>query len=224
MRVTDSVHTFDLLRPMDPNPKRPQTNEPVSVNVLDGDDTVLFGTGFTSSVDQLISYLDEFGGPDVIVVEHADPDHYFALPDLLAEYDATVAIPERGADTLEDDVDVTPDVRLTHDEVRWGVRTIHVPGHTPDNMSFLHEPTGTLVVGDTFAHKNSFVAEPGDWSGQLAPIKSQLNADDELARRNMTTLTDYDFDNALITHGLNVIGGADRELGNLVDDLGANAP
>jgi glyoxylase-like metal-dependent hydrolase (beta-lactamase superfamily II) len=209
---------------MDPDPARPQTNEPVSVNVLNGNKaTVLFGTGFKSSVDQLISYLDDLGGVDVIVVEHADPDHYYALPDLLEEYDARVAIPEEGAQTLEDDIGVTPDVELGQDEEHWGVRTIHIPGHTPDNMSFIHEPTETLFVGDTFAHKNSFVAESDDWSGQFAMIKSQLNADDELARENVAMLSDYDFKNALITHGLNVLGDADVELRKLIDDLGVGS-
>ncbi|MFB6131681.1 MAG: MBL fold metallo-hydrolase [Salinigranum sp.] len=216
--LDDRVSTVDTLRPLEPDPKRPQTNEPVSVHVLNDEATVLFGTGFPAGVDRVVEELERVGGLDVIVVEHGDPDHFAALPDLLDVFDATVAIPKQDADAL-DGVGVEPDVLLGHDEVRWGVRTIHVPGHTPGNMSFLHEDSGTLFVGDTVVHKNSFAAAPGDWSGSLATMKPPLNDDDEKTRENVAILTDYEFDVALLTHGLNVFGNALDEVETLVEDL-----
>lgn len=219
--LPDSVYSYDLLRPKY-NDSIPQTNEPVSVHVVDDERTVLFGTGFESGLDRLTSELDEFGGPDVIVVEHADPDHYNALPALVEEYpDAEVAIPELDREEMQDAVDVEVDIALEHDEVRWGIRTIHVPGHTPGNMSFLHGATDTLIVGDTFVHRNSFAAAPGAWSGTFAPVKPSLNADDEATKANMDTLLDYEFDAALVTHGLNVPEDAKPEVETLVEDLGA---
>ncbi|WP_332900160.1 MULTISPECIES: MBL fold metallo-hydrolase [unclassified Haladaptatus] len=217
--LPEGIHSFETLRPMFPEPPRPMTNEPVSVHVLEGEQTVLFGTGFEADVDRLIDFLDGFGGPDVIVVEHTDPDHYGALPRLLEEYDAIVAVPKQEADVLREK-GIKVDVELGHDEVRWGVRTIHIPGHTPGNMSFLHEETGTLFVGDTFVHHNSFAAAPGEWSGAFAPIKPSLNADNDLALENIKILADYDFDVALTTHGLNVKEGARAELDKLLSDLG----
>lgn len=219
--LPDNVYSYDLLRPKY-NPNVPQTNEPVSVHVIDDEETVLFGTGFQSDYDRLASELDAFGGPDVIVIEHADPDHYDSLPRLVEEYpDAQVAIPEQDVDEMQEAVGVDVDVELTHDEERWGIRTIHIPGHTPGNMSFLHEATDTLIVGDTFVHKNSFAAAPGDWSGTFAPVKPSLNADDEKTKENMDILLDYDFDAALLTHGLNVPEDAQPEVETLVDDLKA---
>lgn len=219
--LPDDVYSYDLLRPKYDD-SVPQTNEPVSVHVVDGEETVLFGTGFESGFDRLSTELEAFGGPDVIVVEHADPDHYDALPALVDEYpDATVAAPELDVDELEAAVDVTVDVPLSHDEVRWGIRTIHVPGHTPGNMSFLHEASDALVVGDTFVHRNSFAAAPGDWSGTFAPVKPGLNADDEATRANVDVLLDYDFEAALLTHGLNAPTGAKPDVETLVDDLAA---
>ena len=218
--LDDRVHTFDTLRPKQPTPPRPQTNEPVSVHVLDGEETVLFGTGFEAGVDRLIEQLDALGGVDVVVVEHGDPDHFDALPSLVEEYDPTVAIPAQDADALEEfGVGVEPDVELEHGETHWGVETIHVPGHTPGNMSFLHEDSGTLFVGDTFVHKNSFAAAPGEWSGEVAPIKPGLNADNEAARANIADLLDYEFEVALVTHGLNVYEDAHGEVETLVADL-----
>lgn len=216
-----NVHSYDLLRPQYPDEARPQTNEPVSVHVLDGEETVLFGTGFESGFETLAEHLDAFGGPDVVVIEHGDPDHFLALPAILDRYDdVTVAMPKRETEVLEEWIGVEVDVPLEHDEVRWGVRTIHVPGHTPGNMSFLDEESGTLFVGDTFVHKNSFAAAPGEWTGSFAPVKPGLNADDEAARSNMAILADYDFEAALVTHGLNVPEGAKAEVETLIDDLG----
>lgn len=217
--LPDEIHTYDLLRPMNPEPPRPRTNEPVSVHVLDGDDTVLFGTGFESGLEQLVPALDAFGGPDVVVVEHGDPDHYDALPALVERYDPTIAVPAQDAGALED-VGVTVDVALDDDETRWGVRTIHVPGHTAGNMSFLHEDTGTLFAGDTVVHSNSFAAAPGSWSGEFAPIKPSLNADNRAARENVSVLAEYSFDAALLTHGLNAYSDARSELDTLLEDLG----
>ncbi|QLG60314.1 MBL fold metallo-hydrolase [Halorarum salinum] len=217
--LPDNVYSYDLLRPKY-NESLPQTNEPVSVHVVDDEQTVLFGTGFKSGFDHLTSELDKFGGPDVLVVEHADPDHYDALPALVEEYpEAKVAIPELDVEEMQDAVGVDVDIPLTHDEVRWGIRTIHVPGHTPGNMSFLHEATDTLIVGDTFVHKNSFAAASGEWPGTFAPVKASLNADDEETKANMDILLDYDFDAAFLTHGLNVPEHSKPEVKTLVDGL-----
>lgn len=218
MTLPDGISTIDLLRPLNPTPPRPRTNEPVSVHLLTGPVTVLFGTGFTSGFDRLSSELDAVGGPDVVVVEHGDPDHYDALPAILDRYDPLVAIPAADADVLTD-IGITPDETLKDDEERWGIRTIHVPGHTPGNMSFLHEPTETLFAGDTVVHRNSFTAAPGEWSGELAPIKPSLNDDDRAARANIQRLADFDVERVLTTHGLNVFDHAERGIDRLIEDL-----
>lgn len=216
--IPEDIHSFETLRPPNPQPPRPRTNEPVSVQILDRDEVVLFGTGFEAGANPLVDYLDDLGGLDVIVVEHTDPDHFDALPLLVEEFDAEVAVPALEADVLrENGMDV--DIELEHDEVRWGLRTIHVPGHTLGNMSFLDEASSSLIVGDTFVHKNSFAAAPGAWNGEFAPIKPSLNADDEAARQNMAILADYDFDAALTTHGLDVPEGARSEFDTLLEDL-----
>ena len=214
-----AIHTIETPRPNYPFiPETIPTDEPVSVHVLDGDATVLFGTGYAFGAAELLRELDRIGEPDVVVVEHGHPDHYDAVPLLRELYDGlTVAIPAADADVLES-IDVTPDVRLQHDDVRWGVRSIHVPGHTPGNMSFLHEPTGTLFAGDTVVHSSSPNAAPGRWSGALAPMKPELNDDDEQARANIEKLTEYSLEAVRLTHGPNV-DNAEQALDVLLDDL-----
>lgn len=216
--MATGIYTLDLLRPQNPPPERPQVNEPVSVHVLDGDETVLFGTGFESGIVPLLGFLDRLGGLDAVIVEHGDPDHYQALPSLVERYDPTVAIPAADAEALKA-VSVEPDVTIEDGDERWGVRAIHVPGHTPGNTSFLHDESGTLLVGDTFVHHNSVVAAPGEWSGKFAPVTPRLNDDDAQALQNMAILASYEFDTARLTHGLNVPEGARGELDRLLADL-----
>lgn len=217
--IPEFIHSFETLRPKNPQPPRPRTNEPVTVQILENDETVLFGTGFEAGTGPLIEHLRELGGLDVIVVEHTDPDHFDGLHALLDAFDAKVAVPALEADVLREK-GYPVDIELEDGDVRWGVRCIHVPGHTPGNMSFLHEESGTLIVGDTFVHKNSFAAAPGEWHGEFAPIKPSLNADDSAARENMSILAEYDFDAALTTHGLDVVEDGRAELDTLLDDLG----
>lgn len=220
MQVSEGIHTFDLPRPRNPPAGAPSTREPIGVHVFDGEQTVLIGTGFSSSTEELVHYLDEFGGVDVVVVEHGDQDHFEAAPELIEAYeDAELAIPEEDAHVL-DDLGVEPDVLLSHDEERWGLRVIHVPGHTPGNMSFLHEATGTLFVGDTFVHASSFSASDEDWSGSLALMRAQSNVDDVAARENVIILDEYDFEIALTTHGHNVTYRAGEAFDTMLQDAG----
>jgi glyoxylase-like metal-dependent hydrolase (beta-lactamase superfamily II) len=220
VQVNEYVHTFDLPRPEDPPPGAPPTREPVGVHLLDDDLTVLVGTGFSSSADELLSYLCDVDDLDGIVVEHGDQDHFEALPDLLEAYPAAdVAIPADDAPSLEQ-VDVEPDVHLDHHDEIWGLRAVHVPGHTPGNMSFVHEPTDTLLVGDTVVHASSVVAADEDWSHSFALPKPVTNHDDEAARVNVRTLADYDFDVALTTHGHNVTFDAKARFERMLHDAG----
>lgn len=226
MPTSAPIHSIGVSRPDslpaytrgDVYPPLQTTTEPITSHVLDGQRTVLFGAGYAESVDELASYVDRIGSPDV-VVEHGHPDHYDGVGELAARYDADVAIPKPDADALRN-VDVVPDIELGHDEVRWvGIRIIHVPGHTPGNTTFLYEPTDTLITGDSVVHSASFIAAPGEWRGAFAPCVPELNADDEATRRNVERLLEYSVDSALVTHGPNVVGYARNELRVLLDDL-----
>lgn len=218
--VLDGVYRIDVPRPGQ-SAWKVATEEPVSCHVIDGEDTVLFGTGHGASVDTLLDGLDRLGGVDVVIVEHGDADHYGGLPTILDRYDdVTVAMPPEDAAVLPKVYrDVAADIELIHDEVRWGVRAISVPGHTAGNMAFLDEARGILVVGDTVVHADSDIAAPGSWSGAFAPIDPVFSMRDDLARSNLVVLADYSFDAALVTHGSDVLQDADAELAALLADL-----
>jgi glyoxylase-like metal-dependent hydrolase (beta-lactamase superfamily II) len=99
----------------------------------------------------------------------------------------------------------------------WGVKTISTPGHTPDNMSYLYEDT--LVAGDTVTGSDSLFAAAGGWSGPLAVITADYNANDEQARNSVSELTEYEFETVLVSHGTNVTENGSEAIETLVADL-----
>ncbi|MXV60516.1 MBL fold metallo-hydrolase [Natronorubrum sp. JWXQ-INN-674] len=224
MQLVDDIYRFDLPRPATP-PRDSKIagdatiDEPISVHVIDGEQTLLFGTGYESSADQLIGDLEPLGGPDVIIVEHGDPDHYGAVSSLRDAFgDVTVVAPRADSEPLND-AGITPEVRIEDGDERWGITAIHAPGHTPGNMSFLHQKRGVLIVGDTFVHADSPIAARGSWSGPFAPMQFEYNSDDKAAKRSIRALTDERFRIALLTHGSDVTDNAADALRTMAAEI-----
>ena len=210
MQLRPGVDTYDLTW---------DRGEPLSVHVLETDEgTVLFGAGDEFTAEELTGIARDHG-VDAVVVEHGDGDHYAGVPALRDALgpDLEVAVPAGDVQFLEE-AGVEADVLLVDGEDYYGVRAISVPGHTPDNMAYLYD--GVLVAGDTVAGAESQYAADGDWSGPLAVMTPDYNADDEGARENVARLRDYDFDVVLVTHGENVTEGGRGAVGSLLDDLG----
>jgi len=210
MQVRPGVDTYDL---------EWDHGEPLSVHVLETDEaTVLFGAGDEYTAEELTGIASDHG-VDAVVVEHGDGDHYAGVPALRDALgpDIEVAVPAGDVQFLEE-AGVEADVLLDDGDDFYGVRAISVPGHTPDNMAYLHD--GVLVAGDTVAGAESQYAAPGDWSGPLAVMTPDYNADDDDARENVARLRDYDFDVVLVTHGENVTEGGRGAVDSLLDDLG----
>lgn len=216
------VYRIELPRPDAPAYVLASPDEPIACHVVDGDRTVLFGTGYALSTDRLVDELDELGGVDVVVVEHGDSDHYGALPGILDAYDdVTVAIPAGDAVHLDRVyADATADQLLEDGDTIAGFRAITVRGHTYGNMAFLDRSRGLLVAGDTLVRSDSDIAPDGRWRGALAPPGERFNRDDGRARENIVRLADYAFDSVLLTHGADVLEGADVEFDKLLGDLG----
>jgi glyoxylase-like metal-dependent hydrolase (beta-lactamase superfamily II) len=76
-------------------------------------------------------------------------------------------------------------------DVGGGLRVIHTPGHTPGHLSFLHEPTGTLFIGDALRN----------WGGVLGFPPSAFAADLEQSRQTVRRLGEADFEVAAFNHG-----------------------
>lgn len=221
-RITDDVYRVEMPRPDLTPPWKPQTKEPVGCHLFEGDRRILFGTGYGFSADRLIDDIESFGGIDVVVAEHGDPDHFGAIPALLEHFDdLLVAIPTDDAAVLDKYYfDLVPDLTLDDGDEHWGLRAVHVPGHTPGNMAFVDESRGLVFGGDTFVNSESELAADGDWSGALAPIVSRYNkAATADARANVRRLAEYDFEIVLLTHGADVERDGRGHLDALMADL-----
>lgn len=224
MSLLETVYRIDLPRPSKPpSDSKITVDDPLSeligVHFLDGEQRLLFGTGYADSFDMLQDRLPSSLRPDVVIIEHGDPDHYGAVPQLRDAYtDITVAAPEDDLDQLEQ-ADITVDVPLQHGDTIAGFEAVHVPGHTPGNFSFVDRERGILVVGDSFVSAESEIVAPGNWTGAFGPMKAEFNTRPDEAISSLSRLEEYSFDMALLTHGSDVTTNASAEVDALLNDI-----
>lgn len=74
--------------------------------------------------------------------------------------------------------------------VAGGLRVIHTPGHSPGHAAFLHEPTGTLITGDSIFNVR----------GIRWPVKS-FCTDFRMTQKTAHRLAELDYAVAAFTHG-----------------------
>lgn len=220
--VLDGVYELQMPRPDLPEHLVVSRDEPISCHLIDGETRVLLGTGYALSAASLVesieSVVDDLNG---VIVEHGDSDHYGALPQLQERFgDVTIAMPAEDVGSIvRIYAEVSVDRELVDGDSVFGLDAIAVPGHTRGNMSFLDAEKGILYVGDTFVGSDSDVALEGEWSGPFAPPAARYNADHEAAIENLSILSAYEFESALLTHGSNVRSGADDAFQQLLADI-----
>jgi glyoxylase-like metal-dependent hydrolase (beta-lactamase superfamily II) len=78
-----------------------------------------------------------------------------------------------------------------------GLRVVATPGHTPGSICLLHEPSGTLIVGDTLFHQRRL---------RLCPrvICSDFRRNARAAR----VLGELEYERVAFTHGVEITEGA----------------
>ena len=111
------------------------------------------------------------------------PDQRFLLGRLFARLPDAHFEPFRPGPLLRDG-DVLP--------VAGGLRVVHTPGHSPGHVSFLHEPTRTLVTGDAMFNFS--------FRG-LTLSPRFLCSDFALTQKTAHRLGELDYDVAAFTHG-----------------------
>ncbi|MCA1711620.1 MAG: MBL fold metallo-hydrolase [Actinobacteria bacterium] len=77
-----------------------------------------------------------------------------------------------------------------------GLRVVHTPGHTPGHVSLLHEPSGTLVTGDSIFNVRGLRYAPASFC-----------TDVRLSRETADRLADLAYDRVAFTHGAHIDRG-----------------
>lgn len=76
-------------------------------------------------------------------------------------------------------------------DVAGGLRVLHTPGHTPGHCSFLHEPSGVLITGDSIT--NFFT--------RMRYSPAFFCSDIPASRETADRLGEVDYEVAAFTHG-----------------------
>jgi glyoxylase-like metal-dependent hydrolase (beta-lactamase superfamily II) len=144
--------------------------------------------------DAILAAVDELGAVvSMILLTHFHFDHIMAVPEILRETGASLAIHEAEADLLArppalfrfarpDTPGLTADRLLRDgDEVTVGgsvLQVIHTPGHSPGGVSFYSAEQGAVFCGDVlFAQGVGRTDFPGSSGAQLVrSIRERLFA------------------------------------------------
>ncbi len=111
----------------------------------------------------------------------------------------------------------TPGPALTDGEllpVAGGLRVVHTPGHSPGHVSLLHEPTRTLVTGDSIFNFR-FLRRT-----RISP--AFLCSDFAMTKRTAHRLGELEYDVAAFTHGPEIRHGARETVRSLLAELDRN--
>ncbi len=186
--------------------------------VQDADRWVLIDTGGQSRARELVAAVEAATrgiGPEQVLLTHGHADHVGGLSAVLDAWDVsvfchvqetaflrgtrtyadqpsrslsftlfrravpTLAVPSAQLETLDDGARVA------------GMKVIHLPGHAPGQIGFLHTQERALICGDAVMNLR------GRLSGPLAIA----TPDPATARRSMARLLSFNFDRLLPSHG-----------------------
>jgi glyoxylase-like metal-dependent hydrolase (beta-lactamase superfamily II) len=157
-----------------------------------------------------------------IIATHAHSDHVGGLSGLRGWTTAAVAVHERDAVYVREgkapgldrttlggrllrrglaSTPTTVEEELTDGqvvEVGGGLRVVHTPGHTPGHVALLHEPTATLITGDSIWNMFARMRWP----------TAALCTDHRLNATTAQVLGELDYATAAFTHGPEIRDGA----------------
>lgn len=211
---------------------------PVAVwMVREGDSTVLIDSGPPGAADKVVAAVaraTEGRGPQQILLTHAHPDHAGGLEALRAAWNPAILchreeVPfvtgehiyrELPANSVgfwlgryflgAADLQLPVARDLERGESVMGMVVIHLTGHSPGQVGFLHPHDGTMICGDA-------VRNIGDRLRRPSPLTS---SDPDAARASMERLAELDYDHLLPSHGPPVLDEGRATLRELLRQTG----
>jgi glyoxylase-like metal-dependent hydrolase (beta-lactamase superfamily II) len=134
------------------------------------------GVGSHRHLEDLRAELEDAGAilTDVLVT-HGHLDHAGGAA-AIAEWHSTAHFRKHPWPGQDDRYPVAWEILLDGDVVEVGheqLRTLHTPGHSPDHLAFLHEPSGTVFTGDLVVFGSSVMIDASH-GGSLAQYMASL--------------------------------------------------
>ncbi len=177
---------------------------------------ILIDVGFTPLCHENIQKeLDSMGSKwddiKMIIITHAHGDHINNLAQVKKLTEAEVVIGEGDENALEERTGIKADIVLGQGDVIGAcgnIEIIHVPGHSPGNLSIYLHRHNAIIAGDTIF---------GDSEGTLEAPPEKYCTDVDLAAKNLVILAEYDFDAMLLSHGKNTYQGAKEKVMKLIE-------
>ena len=189
-----------------------------------GDRWTLVDSGPPEAADTVVAAVARATrgrGPQTILLTHAHPDHAGGLRALRAAWDPAILChrDEVGFITGQSDYRSLPSPspafrigRYLQGATRWelpvardlergqaaeGMAIIHLPGHTPGHVGFLHPEDRAMICGDAVMNLG----------GRLSPPAALATYDPQAARAALARLSELDYEYLLPSHGRPILGG-----------------
>jgi len=177
---------------------------------------ILVDVGFTplcheNIQKELVSMDSKWGDIKMIIITHAHGDHINNLAKVRELTDAEIVIGEGDENALEERTGISADIVLDQGDVIGAcgnIEIIHVPGHSPGNLSLYMHKHKALIAGDTIF---------GDSEGTLEAPPEKYCTDVHMAAKNLIILAEYDFDALLLSHGKNTYENAKEKVMKLIE-------
>ncbi len=177
---------------------------------------ILVDVGFTPLCHENIQAELDFMGSKwedikMIIITHAHGDHINNLAKVKELTNAEVVIGEGDEDALEERTGIKAEIVLAQGDVIGAcgnIEIIHVPGHSPGNLSLYMPKYKAIIAGDTIF---------GDSEGTLEAPPEKYCTDVDQAAKNLIILSEYDFDALLLSHGKNTYEGAKEKVLKLIE-------
>ena len=182
----------------------------LSVFLIDcGSHLILFDTGFNrKDGPKILDYIEKLGKPlELIIITHYHIDHVANIKKLCKETGAKLAYHEAEASNIKPEAD-----RLLQDGQKLescSMEIIHLPGHTPGNISIYLPKQKAIIIGDTIFDEEGLIAPPEMYCTDYAQAKKIIKK-----------LLKYDFTTIFPSHGRPMISEAYSKVEVLVKSLG----